>query len=112
MGEKVNQWLAFIDMERGDLLEMAKKENKEIKKAVEDYEVLTGDAELKRLAEIRHMSKLEENSALAVERTKGIAIGTKATQEKIAKKLIKIGVGIESIIEATGLTKDEIEKLK
>ena len=31
MKEKVNQWLAFIDMERGDILEMAKKENKEIK---------------------------------------------------------------------------------
>ena len=72
-----NQWLAFIDMERGDLLEMAKKENKEIKKAVKDYEVLTGDEEVKRLAEIRLMSELEEQSALASARAKGEAKGRK-----------------------------------
>ena len=27
MKNKLNQWIAFIDRERGDLLEMAKKEN-------------------------------------------------------------------------------------
>lgn len=29
----INQWLAFIDMEKGELLEMAEKENNLIKKA-------------------------------------------------------------------------------
>ena len=33
MKEPLNQWLAFIDMERGDLLEMAKKNSKIIKEA-------------------------------------------------------------------------------
>ena len=41
------------DMEKGDWLEMAKKENKEIKEAVEEYETLTGDALVKRLAEVQ-----------------------------------------------------------
>ena len=77
MDKIYNHWLAFIDMERGDLLEMAKKENKEIKDAVEDYEVLTGDAEIKRLAEIRLMSELEEQSALATARAKGEEEGLK-----------------------------------
>lgn len=139
MKEEVNQWLAFLDMERGDLLEMAKKENKEIKDAVEDYEVLTGKEEIKRLAEVRLMSKLEENAALATARAngerkgleQGIKKGTeqgikkgleqgilegekrgkKQEQEKIARKLLKLGVEIEQIIKATGLTKQEIEKL-
>ena len=48
----------MMQVERGDLLEMAEKENKTIKEAKENYEVLTGDAELKRLAEIRLMSAL------------------------------------------------------
>ena len=77
MEKLYNHWLAFIDMERGDLLEMAKKENKEIKKAMEDYEVLTGDEEIKRLAEIRLMSELEEHSALATARAKGTEEGLK-----------------------------------
>lgn len=71
MKDPLNQWLAFLDMERGELLEMAKKENKKIEKALENYEVLTGDAEVKRLAEIRLMSELEEKSALASEREIG-----------------------------------------
>ena len=44
MKQPINQWLAFIDMERGDLLEMAEKENKLIKEAKENYKLaLTGD---------------------------------------------------------------------
>ena len=75
MTNPLNQWLSFLDMERGDLLEMASKENKNVKKAMENYEVLTGDAEVKRLAEIRLMSKLEEKSALSTAREEGIRKG-------------------------------------
>ena len=82
MSVELNQWLAFIDMERGDLLDMAKKENKEIKEAIEEYEVLTGDEEIKRLAEIRLMSKLEENSALATARAKGTEEGLRQGREE------------------------------
>ena len=53
MKKRINQWISFLDMERGDLLEMACKENDKVKRAVENYEVLTGDEEVKRLAEIR-----------------------------------------------------------
>ena len=73
MKEALNQRLAFLDMERGDLLEMAKKESKEIKKALDNYEVLTGDAAVKRLAEIRFMEELDKKSAFARAESKGIA---------------------------------------
>ena len=86
MSVELNQWLAFIDMERGDLLDMAKKENKEIKEAVEEYEVLTGDEEIKRLAEIRLMSKLEENSALATAREKGTEEGLRQGRKEGLRK--------------------------
>ena len=56
---------------------MAKKKNKVIKKAVESYEVLTGDEEVKRLAEIKLMSDLEEHSALATAKANGKARGLK-----------------------------------
>ena len=77
MSIPLNQWLAFLDMERSDLLDMAKKKNNLIKKAVENYEVLTGDAEVKRLAEIKLMSDLEEHSALTSARANGKARGLK-----------------------------------
>lgn len=46
MKEPLNQWLAFLDMERGILLEMAMKENKKIEKAVKNYNKLAGDEEI------------------------------------------------------------------
>ena len=115
MKEPINQWLAFIDMEKGEWLEMAKKENKEIEEAVEEYETLTGDALVKRIAEIRLMSELEEQSALENAKNEGIEQGKREglKQSKIetAKKLLKLKMPIEQIIEITELTKEEIEKL-
>ena len=71
----MNQWLAFIDMERGDLLEMAEKENELIKEANENYNILIGDDEVKRLAEVRLMSQLEEQAALESARDRGTQEG-------------------------------------
>ena len=144
MKKALNQWLAFLDMERGDLLEMAIKENENVKEAVKNYNELTGDAEVKRLAEVRLMAQLEENAALASARAKGeergmkegreegikegreegikegreegikegLEKGIKEEQNKIAKKMIEAQMPIEKIIEITGLSKDEIEKIK
>ena len=140
MKEPINQWLVFIDMERGDLLEMAEKENELIKKAKETYEVLTGDDEVKRLAEIRLMSHLEEQAALECAREKGtqegleqgkkegleqgkkqgleqgkkegLKQGEKQEKIKTAKRLLKLNLTIEQIVEATQLDKEDILKLK
>ena len=49
---------------------------------MENYEVLTGDAEVKRLAEIRLMSKLEEKSALLTEREAGREEGREEGKEQ------------------------------
>ena len=89
MNDPLNQWLALLDMERGDLLDMAKKKNEKIKKAYENYETLVGDEEIKRLAEIRLMSELEEQSALATARAIGKERGEKLGRkegEKLGRK--------------------------
>ena len=127
MTNRINQWSAFLDMERSDLLEMACKENDKVKRAVENYEVLTGDEEVKRLAEIRLMSKLEEKSALDCAREDGIEEGKKIGREigreqerretieklrKIAKKLKEQKMQTKQIAEITGLSEEEIEDLK
>ena len=120
MKAPINQWLAFIDMERGDLLDMAEKENKLIKEAKEEYDVLTGDEAVKRLAEIRLMSHLEEQAALECAREKGIEQGKKEGIEqgkkentiKIAKKMKEQKIDIEIISQITGLSREQIKKIK
>ena len=103
--------LCFLDMERGDLLEMASKENKNVKKAMENYEVLTGDEEVKRLAEIRLMSKLEEKSALLTAREEGEEEGIRKGIKKVAKNLLKEKIPIEKIAKSTGLSEEELKEL-
>ena len=40
-------------MERGDLLEMASKKNEKVRKAIENYKVLTGDEKVKRTKNVQ-----------------------------------------------------------
>ena len=95
---------------------MACKENDKVKRAVENYEVLTGDEEVKRLAEIRLMSKLEEKSALDCAREEGLEQGLeqglKRGKKEIAQKLKEQKMPIKQIAEITGLSEKEIEALE
>ena len=119
MTRTINHWLSFLDMERGELLEMACEKNDKVKKAVENYEVLTGDEEVKRLSEIRLMSNLEEKSALHYAREEGREegkkhgeeIGLKRGKKEIAQKLKKQKMPIKQISEITGLSEEEIKTL-
>ena len=95
---------------------MACEKNDKVKRAVENYEVLTGDEEVKRLSEIRLMSNLEEKSALHCAREEGKKEGRdegkeqgrKEKQIEIAKKLKKQKMSIKQIAEITGLSEEEI----
>jgi len=41
-----------------------------------------------------------------------MAKGERAKQLEIAKNLIKLGLNVDDIVKATGLSKEEIEKLR
>lgn len=113
---KLYQWLSFIDRENEELIEMAVKKNKEIKKANEEWEYLTGDAEIKRLEFLELKARLDENSiraAIKEEATEeGIKEGRKEEKIEIAKKMLKANVSIKEISNFTDLTEEEINSLK
>lgn len=104
MDEKINQWLALIDDERKELVEMAEEKNKTIEKARGEITYLTGDAAVRRLAELREDWAMDYES--------GISYAKKEEKKEIAKKLLELGIELEKIIEATGLKEDEIERIK
>ena len=49
---------------------------------------------------------------LRLEKKNGKVKGKKEKSIEIAKKLLEMGISTEKIIEATGLTKEELEKLR
>ena len=83
------------------------EENKELKEAKEKLDKITEDARMQQLAWWREKAIYEENTMLNSSYKKG------RKEEKLenARKMKEKNIPIETIIEITELTKEEIEKL-
>ena len=112
MDDKVNQWLALIDGEREELVEMAVSKNKVVEKAIFDTGYLTGKAAEKRMAELREKWDGEYRISMNYAKNQGISQGITKNRKEIAKRMLERKMNIQDIIEITGLTKKEIENLK
>ena len=111
MDEKLNQWLAFIDDNDRGKIKMAEKKNKTLEKARKEMTYLTGDEEIRRLAELREKWEMDWNSSMDYSKKEGKKEGVKEGIKTTAKKMKEKNIPIETIIEITGLTKEEIEEL-
>lgn len=124
MNEKINQWLAFIDDYNEEMVEVAEEKNDKLKKARIEMNYLTGDAEVRRLAELREKWEMDRVSAInhatkkgkeerkdRTERQNGKIEGAKEKSIEIAKEMLKIGIPIDQILRTTKLTKEEVEKI-
>ena len=112
MNEKINQWLAFIDDYDREMVKVAEEKNEKLKKARIEMNYLTEEAETRRLAELREKWEMDRVSAINHATRKGIEEGEKKNSIVIAKKLLKLNMPLEQIIEITELTKEEIENIK
>lgn len=111
MNEKLNQWLVFIDNYDKELVKLAEKKNKTIERAKIEMRYLTGEAELRRLADLEEKWEMDYNSGMSYAKEEGKKEGVKENKIETAKKLIKLNMPIEQIIEITELTKEEIEEI-
>ena len=97
------------------MMEECKKENEEIKEAVEQLTQMSADEYERELYEIRERSRLTYNTEMYEARRKGleegIEEGKKQDRKEIAKKMKEKGTDITYIIEITGLTEEEIKEL-
>ena len=91
---------------------MAEKNNKTLEKARFEMNCLTGDAVVQRLAELRGKWDIGGNSGIYWAKEEGKEEGRDGNKKEIARKLIKMKLSIEQIMEATGLTKEQIERLE
>ena len=112
MEDKLNQWLALIDNEDRGMIKMAEEKNKTIKEAKREVEYLTGDEEIKRLAELREKWAMDRRSEISDAREEGIEEGKKEEKLAIAKNMLNKGKSEEDILDFTGISKEELEKLK
>ena len=111
MDEKLNQWLAFIDDNDRGKIKMAEKKNKTLEKARKEMTYLTGDEEIRRLAELREKWEMDWNSSMDYSKKEGINEGRNKERLENAKKMKEEKIPIETIEKITGLSKKEIENL-
>lgn len=104
---KLDRWVQFIGNISREGVDIAMKENEEIRKAQEELEYLTGDAEERRLAELREKAIRDEITNMEGARREG----EENKSIEIAKKMKKECMSFEFIEKMTGLNKEEIEKL-
>lgn len=108
---RLNQWLWLI-AGREEKLEMAKKENDKIKKAIEIIDQMSMDEKEWELYRSRQLAIMNYNSGIYEAKEEGKEEGKLEKQKEIAKAMLYKKMPIELISEITGLTEKEIEKLK
>ena len=83
------------------------KENKEIEKANEELEYLTGDDAVRRIAFLREKAERDYISNMSGAREEG----AKKAKIEIAKAMLAEGKKKTKIIKITGLTEEEMEEI-
>lgn len=125
---KICQWMLFLDNPNKKEMKEIMAENENIKEAVEELTGMSKDEELRILAELRVKGRRDEyarrqyaiKQGLEEGRQRGLEEGRKEgrkegivqNKREIAKNMLKEKMQINLIAKVTGLTKEEVEKLK
>ncbi len=110
IADLLEKWLYVIGGDQ-KMMEECKKENEEIKEAVEQLTKMSADEYERELYEIRERSRLTYNTEINEARREGEKRGEKRSKKEIAKKMKDKGAEIDFIKEVTGLTEEEINLL-
>ena len=117
-------WLEFITNPESERIKEKMAENKELKNAYTKLKEMSEDEKMQRIAEWRQDAIYTENTLYSsglkegekrgkeIGKEIGEKIGEKNKQIEIARNMIKEKIDVELISKTTGLTKEEIEKLK
>lgn len=97
------------DLKKESAYFMTKEETKNF---VNRAKELSSDDEMVTMFDQENMHEIIRNTELEEAQERGIECGIKRGAVEIAKNLIKIGLSEDQIVESTGLSKEEIEKLK
>ena len=114
------QWMLFLDNPNKKEIVQIMKENKDINKAIDELEQVSGNEKLRRIAELQEKYIRDEQASIEYAqdegykhgREDGIVEGKAKGKTEIAKNLLKKQMPIQDIAEVTGLSQEEIENLK
>ena len=118
------QWMLFLDNPNQKEVVQIMKDNKDINKAIDELEQVSGNEKLRRIAELKEKYIRDEQASIAYAQNEGYRQGEEKGKVEgkvegknernmeIAKKLLKKQMSTKDIAEVTGLSVEEIKKLK
>ena len=118
------QWMLFLDNPNQKEVVQIMKDNKDINKAIDELEQVSGNERLRRIAELKEKYIRDEQSSIEYAQDEGYRQGEENGREKgkaegrveekteIAKNMLKENVEKTLISRVTGLSLEEIENLK
>ena len=117
--EKLIEWLKFLENPESKEVQGYMKNNENMKEAREKLDKMSKDEKVKRMAELRQKALMDEREAEYTGYSNGVEDGIKQGikqgieqgYRKIAKKMKDKGKDIRDMIEITGLSEEEINKL-
>lgn len=86
--------------------------NEDIKNAREELKQVSGEYELRRIAELKEKYIRDEAAALDFALEKGQKQGKNEEKLQTARNMLELGLDIDIISKATGLTVEKILELK
>jgi predicted transposase/invertase (TIGR01784 family) len=114
-GSKLWNWMKFLSAQKKEDLTMATTTNPMIQKAVARLEELSADERTRLLYESRQKMMWDIQGAKNYARQEGFQEGRQEGRQEgkfdVAKALLLIGDPIDKIVQVTGLSREEIEKL-
>ena len=106
------QWMMFLDNPENMEVTKIMESNEDIKDAKEELDKISQDEILRRMAIKAQIERADQKELLYEAKRDGLAEGEAKGEKKAkletAKKLLAKKIDIETIIEVTGLTKEEI----
>ena len=91
---------------------MAEEKNETLKEARNVMTYLTGDEEVRRIAELREKWAIDRAFDMKNAKAEGEKDGENKKALEIAKRMLKKNKSVKEVVEMTGLTKEEVEQLK
>jgi predicted transposase/invertase (TIGR01784 family) len=108
--DMLTRWLSFL--KDPILMDESFLQTKEVRTAMDTLKYISADDEMRAISDLRQRTINDHNSEITVAREEGIAIGEQRGKKETALKLLKKGMNIADIVEITGLSIDEIVRLR
>lgn len=110
-----NMLLLWLSLFRAETVEELEKiqalEVPVMSKAIKEYYTITASSEFKELERLRAKARHDEAQALYHAEQKGIEQGISRRNLEIARNLLKMGMAVDQVSQATGLTPNELRHL-